>query len=847
VVEQVHVSGPLAIVDVAGFDPGTSVTPDDLLAMLSGSLDASSGIDSVTLRVLHDGQFVPASVYYAPDPGLFASLIRTGQDNLGIWRSGPPPPRHWPATGSLIGTRIFISPGHGWTWLGASWGTQRGLVNGVWEDYSNAETVNEYLIPMLERMGATVFSCRERGRATEEVIVDNDSGDGSYEEWGTCWRDGSSAGHLGTYRACESTPEAAGEARFTFSVTRGDVHPVYMRWVAGANRNQATPVTITHAGGQTSLTVNQQAEDDRWSYLGGFYFHAGETYEIRITNEGPAGTFVIADGVRIGGGMGEIAPGGSASGYGKWEEAGKYWIQYVGAPASVYDQSAPDEQYSDHHARPGYAEWEGGDAYLMWHSNAFDGTARGTVSFIHASSPSPGSDALATALHSSLISDIHTLFDPEWYDRGRRTGDYIELGDIDTMPAVLLELAFHDNETDAAYLMDPDFRFHVSRAMARGFGLYFTPEAPAPPLPPVDLTAENLGGGSVRISWRPATDPAAPDTPVDRYRIYASMDGRGFDNGEVTATDTSIVIDGLGYPANHFFVVTAENSAGESMPTETLAVRTSWPATTSPILLVGGFDRLDRWVREFDNTRDFVIQYANAIAASADGSYSFDFATNEAVTASTIPLASYTAVIWFTGEESAGDESFSGVERDLIAAYLAGGGAMFITGSEIGWDLDEMGEASTRAWLADSLHVSYEADDADLYTAAPAAGIFDGLDPLSFDPAGGAPYDADFPDVISGSGGSTIDIEYTAGSGASIEYDGADGRLVFWGFPFETVTTATSRAAYMERILLFLVPDVPIPPEPDIEQTAEPIDDASTDTIEGDCHCRTQCACAMVW
>jgi hypothetical protein len=415
---------------------------------------------------------------------------------------------------------------------------------------------------------------------------------------------------------------------------------------------------------------------------------------------------------------------------------------------------------------------------------------------------------------------------------------------IDTMPAVLLELAFHDNELDASYLTDPDFRFHVSRALARGFGAYFTPDAPAPPLPPERVRALNLGGGTVRIEWEPAVDAALPDTPVDRYRIYTSPSGRGFDNGDLTTEETWIEITGLDWPANHYFLVTAENDGGESMPSETIGVRTSWPDTSSPLLLVGSFDRLDRWVREYENTRDFVVEHGEAVAGAADGVYSFDFADNEAVAAGDVALVGYDAVIWYCGEESVTDASFTAQERSLVERYLEGGGSIFVSGSEIGWDLVEVGELT---WLEDVMHVAYEADDAETYDVAPpGGGIFSGLDAFSFDPEAGASYDADYPDVISAADGAVVDLEYAggAGGGASIEHDGGDTRIVYWGFPFEAVDDAPARAALMERILLFLVPDVPVPPEVDVE----PVDDASTDADgEPDCTCHTECGCRIAW
>ncbi len=843
-VAGVSVEGGEAVVDLRRWTTGH---PDDLLSLLGGAAGPGLGVEEILLRIWDGDAYVPVDDLFAPPDVIMRALMDEGQSNLIAWRGSPPPPRHYPATGSCLGKRVFVSAGHGWTWFGSSWLTQRGYTHGIIEDFSNAESVNEYLIPMLERMGATVMSCRERGRTDVERVVDNDGGgDGAYVESGPGWRDGMDPGHGGSYRACPADPAGGSEARFTFSMPAGDVYPVHARWIAGPERGEAVPVRIVHDGGETHLSVNQTAEDDRWTYLGGWYFEGDREYEVAFSNQGPADTYVIADAVRIGGGMGDVAPGGEVSGHPRWEEAAKYWIQYLGAPDTVYDQAYPDELFSDHYSRPSWAEWEGGDAYLMYHSNAFDGTARGTVSFIHRTSPSPGSAELADLTHGAIIDDVRAVFDPDWYDRGVRTGNYIELAVVDTMPAVLLELAFHDNEEDAAYLTDPDFRFHVSRALARGFGAYFSPGSPAPPLPPERVRAVNLGGGAVRIEWEPAADAALPGTPVDRYRIYASATGRGFDNGDVSTEETSIEITGLDWPGNHYFLVTAENDAGESMPSETIGVRSSWPGTTSPVLLVGSFDRLDRWAREYENTRDFAVEHGEAIAAAADGAYSFDFTDNEAVASGDVSLGGYEAVIWYCGEESVTDESFTAGERTIVEDYLMAGGSIFVSGSEIGWDLVEVGELT---WLEDVLHVTYEADDAETYGVGPLdAGIFSGLDPFSFDPASGAAYDADYPDVVEAAAGAVVDLEYAGGTGggASVEHDGGDSRAVFWGFPFEAVDDAEARAALMERILLFLVPDVPVPPE--AEADVEPVDDASTDPDdEQDCSCHTECGCTIVW
>ena len=75
------------------------------------------------------------------------------------------------------------------------------------------------------------------------------------------------------------------------------------------------------------------------------------------------------------------------------------------------------------------------------------------------------------------------------------------------------------------------------------------------------------------------------------------------------------------------------------------------------------------------------------------------------------------------------DHHSSDEEMAIVGACLASGEKMFISGSEIGWDLDERGDETARAWLRDVLRVGYVSDDAETC-------------------------DPDWPDVLEATGGS---------------------------------------------------------------------------------------------
>ncbi|NIR38956.1 MAG: hypothetical protein GWN71_26690, partial [Gammaproteobacteria bacterium] len=82
-------------------------------------------------------------------------------------------------------------------------------------------------------------------------------------------------------------------------------------------------------------------------------------------------------------------------------------------------------------------------------------------------------------------------------------------------------------------------------------------------------------------------------------------------------------------------------------------------------------------------------------------------------------------------------------ERALLADFLEGGGALFLSGTEVGWHLDDQG--GDPDFYNQVLRADYAGDDAGTYQVAPASGaIFGGLAPFRFDAPG--MYDADYPD-----------------------------------------------------------------------------------------------------
>jgi hypothetical protein len=641
-------------------------------------------------------------------------------------------------------------------------------------------------------------------------------------------------------------------ATYTPNIPQEGFYPIYTWVLAGTDRTSQL-YKINHTGGQTQIRVNHSMVGGGWVYLGTYHFDGGSSPtagSVQISNEGAAGKVVIADSIRFGNGMGDMRDGpsglgtGAISGYPREDEASLMWVtravgQGVTASSAVGTSniSAPSRM----------AEWMNVDSnpfgtsvYIGFHSNALaDHTGRGAVGLI-TSGGTPNQAQLALYTGRQINQDMQALngqFEHNW--SGRTTHVLTsQFGEIDEglsaeMDMTIIEVGFHDNVQDAPLLRDPKVRDQIGRSTYEAtleyfdnFGGLATPVTL--PSAPTNVRAISNDAGAVTISWA-AGPTGVYGNAATGFRIYASTDGYGFDGGTFVAGGATSTATLTGYdPAfPYFFKVVAVNAGGESKASE---VMTALPGGgPGQVLIVSGFDRFDRsgnvrypyaftadglvdrvWPRS-NNSFDYVIQVAEAIHASAAGVH-IASASNEAIISGAVNLADYDAVVWILGEESTANDTFNATEQTKVEQFLAGGGHLFTSGAEIGWDLDQQNNG--RTFFETSLKGNYSADDAGTYNVTAAAGgIFTGLT-FSFD-NGAQFYNAEFPDVIAPQAGAVQALTYSGdvGGSAGIQVPGADGRgsVVMFGFPFETITTAANRAAVMDRVLDFfgVAPIVP--------------------------------------
>ncbi|MDK2973348.1 MAG: hypothetical protein PWP23_3103 [Candidatus Sumerlaeota bacterium] len=770
--------------------------------------------------------------------------------------------------GSLSGRTVFLNQSHGWfdDYAGslARWRVQRGNAFGTLEDFDSAEFLNIYVLPMLRNAGAKVMTVREPDLQTNMVIVDNSDtaaglSNGRYVETGS-WANSSLAGFVhktgASWNGVTINPfdQGSGQNRLSSGLTTGTptatatwtanipadgFYNVYASWTPFSGRAQDAQYLVHHSGGVSEVRVDQTIDGYTWFLLGNWYFEADapeNERQVVLTNNSndTDAVNVSADAVRWGGGMGDFARhANGVSGRPRWEEEAVINLQFYGMGLSGLHYTGDDDEEGGWADRPQYAKWEHSikdgsveDAvYIAWHTNAFNGEARGLSSFRH-SSATAESENLQTIMHDKLYNAINTQWftGETWTVRSKNVTNFGENNQNNlgtNLPGMLLEGLFHDNEEDSTAYNEPEFRLMLARAFTHGIIDYFNDRdgtsLPYPPETPVNFRVESLGNGQVQLSWSPGPSGGFYGAAPTSYRVYRSKNGFGFDDGTVVS-GTTTTLTGLPTAGQaEYFRVAAVNAGGQSFPTETLAASDG----SGDVLIVNAFDRNQRSqiptetitnagtdLRRHDPRNfqafNYIIEHAEAIAPSG---LRISSTSNEPVANGTISLGDYALVVWIGGEEATNDDAVSAAEQTRLSTYLNANGKLFISGAEIGWDLGRSGVSSGTdvAFYNNALRTAYVADDAGTYNVTgTAGGPFASVGTFSFAPTSGARYDAEYPDVIATSGGSQVALTYSGGSGgtAGVSYSGTS-KVISLGFPFETIATAANRRTVMEAALAF--------------------------------------------
>ena len=573
----------------------------------------------------------------------------------------------------LTNNHIALWQSHGWYYEQklSRWEWQRARIFQTVEDLYTQSYVVPFLVPMLENAGANVLLPRERDYNTHEIIIDNNgsSRGAEYTEQNAReqWQNTSSPGFANPkkFYVDGENPFRMGTARQIKTITKGNesaitwtpdipekgVYGVYVSYQTLPNSTDEALYRVYHAGGQTDFSVNQQMGGGTWIFLGSFLFDQGKNHRIVLTNKTrKAGRIVTADAVKIGGGTGNIArmphPEGfeeentkssdrladkqklrpavsfepEISGYPRYTEGSRYWLQWAGAPDSIYNRSESKNDYTDDYQSRGF--WvnylAGGSSVLpreqglhipvdlafAFHSDAgttLNDSIIGTLGiymthhndehFENGRSRWASRD-LTDLIMDEIVSDIRREFEPNWTRRHMWNRSYSEAR-VPNVPTMLLELLSHQNLADMRYGLDPTFRFTVSRAIYKGMLKFIAGQYNRPyvvqPLPVQQFSAAFTGETEIELKWEETPDAAEPTAKAQQYIIYTRIGDGGFDNG--TPVDKNVYRLRIEKDKIYRFKVAAVNGGGQSFPSEILSVcRKSDEKGVA--LIVNGFTRV---------------------------------------------------------------------------------------------------------------------------------------------------------------------------------------------------------------------------------------------------------------
>jgi hypothetical protein len=587
------------------------------------------------------------------------------------------------------------------------WKWQRPRVMQVVEDLYTQSFVLPYLVPMLEHAGANVLLPRERDTQLHEVVVDNDTkdADSRYREHNdqNRWKEGDSVGfanpklsyrkfenpfRLGTYRTTTtiSNAQEASSVEWSPQIPDAGFYAVYVSYKSLPNSTRDAHYTVFHKGGKTDFLVNQTIGGGTWLYLGSFQFEKGQSNQGKVVLSNlssESGKIVTADGVKFGGGKGNIARNRfqpeaiplftqfvdslhlstdsicalpvfepEVSGYPRFTEGARYWLQWAGVPDSIYSKSHGRNDYTDDfQSRGNWVNYLNGssvnaplekglgipiDLAFAFHTDA--GTTNndsiiGTLGICTISNSQGetlfkngisrwASRDLTDIIQTQIVSDVRRLYAPAWSTRGMWNKSYSE-SRVPQVPTMLLELLSHQNFADMRYGLDPRFRFTVSRSIYKGMLKYLAAandfEYVVQPLPVKHFGCKFINKNSLQLSWDAVIDSLEPSSTPTQYIVYKRIDGGDFDNGElVTSNQMKVAVES---GKIYSFKVAAVNKGGESFPSEILSAYRA-VKERGEVLIINGFTRLSapasidvaKSYAGFLNDEDAGVPYLNEIS-----------------------------------------------------------------------------------------------------------------------------------------------------------------------------------------------------------------------------------------
>ena len=408
-------------------------------------------------------------------------------------------------------------------------------------------------------------------------------------------------------------------------------------------------------------------------------------------------------------------------------------------------------------------------------------------------------------VHRVFVKGVATLSNPTYWLTNGAGESYINSN-----------LTVSNNYLDTDNLLAGDYLLKIYSEDTRGNTSSELFPISVVKLPPELNFVKDNGSSNISVSWNKYNL-----SNLKGYRLYLSINS--MNNWLVIADENLLEKDSTNFnfeeQNNVYIYITAVDSLGNESPPSDIYTSNINNSTTDKVLIVDGFDRYSDNGSWTQPQHSFNSYYFNAIISNQ--TLSISSCSNEAIIEDRIDLQLYNLVVWFTGDETLADNTLINKEQFELAKYLESGGKLFITGDDIGQDLDTQ-------------HSYSEFSDTLFYHQYMKSKLMHDGNNLLFEVNGqegsyfqnyhtvfGEVYPENSPDDIEPINGAESILNYTYERDSTfrkggIAYTGTFGdstnigQLVYLSFAFETIGDENLRNELMKKILQYfeIVTDV---------------------------------------
>ena len=351
----------------------------------------------------------------------------------------------------------------------------------------------------------------------------------------------------------------------------------------------------------------------------------------------------------------EIGP----SGYPRWAEAARYWLEYKGVPDSVWlpvdkinpaKDSVRNDYMDDLRCHGLWVNWlSGGSSVnpkqegqgiplslcLALHTDGYsevgDSLTIGTLAIysrqdLQKQGMFPtGHDRqlnrdLADYVQTQVVEDVRKQFDPTWKRRQLQNAAYAE-SRYPIVPALLLEILSHKQFADIRHGLNPAFRKTVARAIYKGVGRWIHEQAGTEfivqPLPVRNMQVLPEKNGFA-VKWQATKDSLEATAEPEYFLVeIRENDGDWKSAVKVKRPEFSFTAKrGVRYDIR----ITAGNEGGTSERSETISACLG-DENKPMVLIINAFNRVSGPQWWADSTYAGIIPGTYAIPDGEDGIY----------------------------------------------------------------------------------------------------------------------------------------------------------------------------------------------------------------------------------